>query len=79
MPEPDTDMTAAQLAQALAQCDSLRAECDLLRQRVADLAGERDYLRQALAAALTLQQKALPKPSGRPWWQFWRRSEQAAV
>jgi len=43
------------------------------------LTGERDYLRQALAAALTLQQKTLPKPSGNPWWQFWRHSEQAAV
>jgi excisionase family DNA binding protein len=62
-------------------------ERDELARRVADLEGERDYLRQALAAALTLSQQLLPEraeaPSSpttsttgettRPRWQFWRR------
>ena len=57
----------------------LEADARRLQALLEQVTGERDYLRQALAAALTLQQKALPKPSGNPWWQFWRRSEQAAV
>jgi excisionase family DNA binding protein len=73
-PPADTDTTKAQLAQALAECDRLRHEADMLRQRAEDLVSERDYLRQALAAALTTTQKLLPERTGRPWWAFWKRN-----
>ena len=63
------------MAQALAQLAERHGECALLRQRVADLVSERDYLRQALAAALTTTQKLLPERTGRSWWQFWRKVE----
>lgn len=53
----------------------LQAEVDKLSEIVRQLTGERDYLRQALAAALTAQQKALPEHTARPWWALWRRSE----
>ena len=73
--EDGTDTTEARLSQTLAQCAELSAECAVLRQRVADVTTDRDYLRSALAAALTLQQKALPERTEQraAWWQFWRR------
>jgi len=54
------------------QIAALRAELDKCQALAEQLTGERDYLRQALAAALTLQQKALPERTGRTWWAFWR-------
>lgn len=73
----------AQLTEALTECNTLRqdcatvrAECATLARRATDLESERDYLRQALAAALTLgQQRLLPEraESGRAWWKVWRR------
>ena len=76
VPEDATDTTEARLPQSLAQCAEPGSECAMLRQRVADVVSDRDYLRQALAAALTTTQKLLPEriPS-RPWWQFWRRGD----
>lgn len=73
---------SGQLAEVTRQCDSLAAQVsqlsatgDVLRQRVEELTSERDYLRSALAAALTLQQKALPERTeqGRHWWWPWGR------
>lgn len=52
----------------------LVAECDKLRTQVAMLSDEVSYLRSALAAALSLQQRALPAPR-RAWWRFWRRDD----
>ena len=53
------------------------AERDLAetRRQVADLTGERDYLRSALAAALSSPQRALPAPRKRPWWRFWEQAQ----
>lgn len=68
---------AEQVADLTRQHDSLTQQLadmtatgDVLRQRVDELTSERDYLRSALAAALTLQQKALPErtETGRRWW-----------
>jgi len=74
VPHDATETTEARLSLALAQCAEIGRERDLLRQRVADLVSERDYLRSALAASLTTTQKLLPERSGqRPWWAFWRR------
>jgi len=63
----------AQLSDVAADRDRMAGRVDDLTRQVDDLTGERDYLRSALAAALTLQTKALPAPHSRPWWQFWRR------
>jgi len=43
--------------------------------RLESAEAERAYLRQALAASLTLSQKLLPEraESNRPWWKVWRR------
>lgn len=64
------------------QVAALQAEVRHLQAMLDRVTGECDYLRQAHAAALTLQQ-ALPErtvtagpasPQPAPWWQFWRRS-----
>ena len=57
----------------------LQAEVDKLAELVRQLTDERDYLRRAHEASLSLvaqQQKLLPAPGNRPWWQFWRRDEE---
>jgi excisionase family DNA binding protein len=47
---------------------SLRAEVDKLQALNSQLSDERDFLRSALASAMT---KALEPPRERPWWRFW--------
>jgi excisionase family DNA binding protein len=56
----------------------LQGEVAKLDALVQQMSGERDYLRQALAAALGTQKMLLAeraaaaRPS-RPWWKFWAR------
>ena len=65
----------ATLAEVSADRDNLRHESALLRVRLDSAESERDYLRSALAASLTLGQRLLPERTGqRPsWWKVWRR------
>ena len=65
----------AQVTQLSQERDGLARDRGEMARQIEALTGERDYLRSALAAALTLQQKALPAPRERPWWQFWKREE----
>lgn len=65
---PDAADMAAEIA-------ALQAQLQACQALAAEVTGERDYLRQALAAALTLQQKQLTEHTGRTWWQFWKRGE----
>ncbi len=56
----------------------LRGEVAKLDALVQQMSGERDYLRQALAAALGVQKMLLAERStaarpSRPWWKFWAR------
>jgi hypothetical protein len=56
----------------------LRGEVDKLSALVEQVSGERDYLRQALAASLGMQkallaERASAAPPIRHWWQFWSR------
>jgi excisionase family DNA binding protein len=66
---------AAELERQVAR---LQGEVEKLNALVQQLSGERDYLRQALAAALGVQRMLLATradapPPHRPWWRFWER------
>jgi excisionase family DNA binding protein len=66
------------LAEVVSDRDSLRHESALLRAKLDSAESERDYLRSALAASLTLgqSQRLLPeRAASRAWWQVWRRGE----
>ena len=65
---PDmTDTVATEL-------EALRAENDRKNERIRELTGERDYLRNALAAALMPTQRLLEARPGRRWRWPWQRS-----
>ena len=52
-------------------CDTLATEKATLLEKLGDVTGERDYLRQALAAALTRRLQLPEKAESltpRPWW-----------
>jgi excisionase family DNA binding protein len=72
-PAPDAALLAAQLAQAQAELEAVKAERDYLRNHVAQLTQNVSAL-TATIYQLT-EQKALPapRPRERAWWQFWRR------
>lgn len=64
----------ATLAEVSADRDELRHESALLRTKLDSAESERDYLRSALAASLTLGQRLLPERTASiPRWRFWRR------
>jgi hypothetical protein len=70
---------APELAALELQVTRLQGEVEKLNVLAQQLTGERDYLRQALAAAMGMQKMILAErsmavqPLSRPWWQFWRR------
>jgi len=70
---PDTADILAERDRLAAERDRLTAEVAHLSQRVDDLTGERDYLRQALATSLALQQRAIEAPPARRWRWPWQR------
>ena len=46
-----------------------------LQELLDEVRADRDYLRQALATALSTQ-KLISAPGQRRWWEFWRESEE---
>ena len=68
---------APELAALELQIVRLQGEVEKLNALVQQLTGERDYLRQALAAAMGTQKMILAERSvavqqvSRPWWKFW--------
>ena len=64
-----TDTVATDLDRLRAENEGLRAEIGHLRERVQELVQERDYLRNALAAALMPTQRMLEATPRRRWWQ----------
>ena len=45
-----------------------------LQELLDEVRGERDYLRQALATALSTR-KLIAAPGARRWWEFWRSGD----
>lgn len=71
-----SDLTR-QLSEVTQERDTLARQVGALTEKLEAVTGERDYLRDALAASLTLSQRLLPEraesTSQPPRWQFWRR------
>lgn len=61
-----------------AKLAELEAEVRRLSDLLSQVEGERDYLRQALAAAMSkipaieAGAESKPDPERRPWWKFWK-------
>lgn len=72
----DSDI-ASELTEARQQIATLTAELASVKAVLSEVIGERDYLRQALAMSLTLEQKRLEAatPPARPWRWPWQKTE----
>ena len=72
----DKSDTTGSLDKMAAEMAELKAEVEKLQRLLEEVKGERDYLRQALTAALATQQKLIEaRPyfeSPRRWWEFWK-------
>jgi len=82
LPTPTDTLTAkleqltATVEQLTARLTAVEAERDQAKALLEAAIGERDYLRQAHAASLTLSTRLLPEraeSANRPWWKVWRR------
>lgn len=72
----DTNRTTAAAPDRTESADITPAELAELKTRLEEVTRQRDYLEQALAAAMSkipaIEAGAESKTPARPWWKFWK-------